>query len=84
MFYNIGFTYTMVIYCHSMVITTVIWLYNTEWQYYHGMAVNYRSKKFYNIGHLVDQKISGFVFFVENFRIFGQKVKELTGSLLTL
>ena len=33
-----------------MVITKVIWLYNIEWQYYHGMAVNYRGKKFYNIG----------------------------------
>ncbi len=50
MFYNIRLPYTMVIYCHSMVITTVIWLYNTEWQYYHEMAVNYRGKKFYNIG----------------------------------
>ncbi len=30
-----------------MVITKVIWLYNTEGQYYHGMVVNYR---FYNIG----------------------------------
>jgi hypothetical protein len=39
----------MVIYCHSMVITTVIWLYNTEWWYYHGMAVKYLGKKFYNI-----------------------------------
>ncbi len=25
-------------------------LYNTEWQYGHGMAVNYCGKKFYNIG----------------------------------
>ncbi len=25
-------------------------LYNTEWRYDHGMAVNYRGKKFYNIG----------------------------------
>jgi hypothetical protein len=25
-------------------------LYNTEWQYDHGMAVNYCGKKFYNIG----------------------------------
>jgi hypothetical protein len=32
-----------------MVNTKLIWLYNTERQYYHGMAVNYRGKKFYNI-----------------------------------
>ncbi len=25
-------------------------LYNTEWRYDHGMAVNYHGKKFYNIG----------------------------------
>jgi hypothetical protein len=25
-------------------------LYNTEWEYGHGMAVNYHGKKFYNIG----------------------------------
>ncbi len=25
-------------------------LFNTEWQYDHGMAVNYQGKKFYNIG----------------------------------
>ena len=24
-------------------------LFNTEWQYDHGMAVNYRGKKFYNM-----------------------------------
>jgi hypothetical protein len=40
----------MVIYHHSTVITKVMLLYNTEWRYDHGMAVNYRSKKFYNIG----------------------------------
>ncbi len=40
----------VVIYCHSMVITKVIYLYNTEWWSYHGMAVNYHGKKFYNIG----------------------------------
>ncbi len=50
MFYNIGFTYIMVIYCHYMVIAMVIWLYSTEGQYYHGMVVNYRGKKFCNIG----------------------------------
>ncbi len=40
----------MVIYCHYTVITKVILLYNTEWLYDHGMAVNYCSKKFCNIG----------------------------------
>jgi hypothetical protein len=40
----------MVIYCHSKVITKVIYLYNTELWYYHGMAVNYHGKQFYNIG----------------------------------
>ncbi len=39
----------MVIYCHSIVITKVMLLYNTEWQYDHGMAVNYCSKTFYDI-----------------------------------
>ncbi len=42
--------FTMVIYCHSMVFTIIIMFYNTEWQYDHGMVVNYRGKKFYNIG----------------------------------
>jgi hypothetical protein len=50
MLYNIGYTNAIVIYCHSMVITEVIQLNNTEWQYYHGMAVNYHGKMFYNIG----------------------------------
>jgi hypothetical protein len=50
MLYNIGYTNTAVIYCHSTVITKVMLLYNTEWQYDHGMVVNYHSKKFYNIG----------------------------------
>ncbi len=40
----------MVIYHHSTVITKVKLLFNTEWRYDHGMAVNYRGKKFYNIG----------------------------------
>ncbi len=40
----------MVIYCHSTVITKVMLLYNTEWWYDHGKAVNYHGKKFYNIG----------------------------------
>ncbi len=50
MLYNLGNTNTVVIYCHSTVITKVMLLYNTEWQYDHGMEINYRSKKFYNIG----------------------------------
>ncbi len=50
MFFNIGYTNTKVIYCHSTSITKVMLLYNTEWQYDHGMAVNYHSKKFYNTG----------------------------------
>jgi hypothetical protein len=50
MLYNIGYTNTAVIYCHSAVITKAMLLYNTEWQYDHGMAVNYCSKKFYNVG----------------------------------
>ncbi len=48
--YNIGYMNTMVIYSHSTVITKIMLLYNTEWQYDHGMAVNYRGKKFYKIG----------------------------------
>jgi hypothetical protein len=39
----------MVIYHHFTVITKVMLLYNTEWQYDHGMAVNYHRKKLYNI-----------------------------------
>jgi hypothetical protein len=41
---------TMVIYCHSTIITKLMLLYNTELWYDHGLAVNYRGKKFYNIG----------------------------------
>ncbi len=48
MLYNISYTNTVVIYRHFKVITKVMLLYNTEWQYDHGMAVNYRGKKFYN------------------------------------
>jgi len=33
-----------------MVYTAILMFYNTEWRYDHGMAVNYHSKKFYNIG----------------------------------
>ncbi len=50
MLYNIGYTNTMEIYDHSTVITKVMLLYNTEWQYDHEMEVNYCSKKFFNIG----------------------------------
>jgi len=50
MLYNIGYTNTAVIYRHSTIITKVMLLYNTEWQYDQGMAVNYRSKMFNNIG----------------------------------
>ena len=50
MLYNIGYTNTAVIYHHSTVITNVMLLYNTEWQYDHRMAVNYHGTKFYFIG----------------------------------
>ncbi len=50
MFYNIGYTNTMVIYCHSTVIAKGDLFYNTEWQNYLEMAVNYRRKQAYNIG----------------------------------
>jgi hypothetical protein len=43
--YTIGYTNTKVIYCHSTLITKVMLLYNTEWQYDHEMAINYSSKK---------------------------------------
>ncbi len=49
MFYNIGYTNTVVIYCHSTLITKVLLLYNTEWQNDLRMVVNYRGKKLYNI-----------------------------------
>ncbi len=38
----------LVIYLHSTVITKVMLLYNTEWWYHHGMAVNYRGKMLYS------------------------------------
>ncbi len=41
---------TMIIYLHSMVVTRVIYLYNTECQYYPGNVVNYHCQKFYNTG----------------------------------
>jgi hypothetical protein len=37
------------IYYHSTVITEITLLYNTEWQCDYGLAVNYCSKKLYNI-----------------------------------
>ncbi len=53
MLYNISYTNTMIIYCHSIVITKEMLLYNTERRYDHGMAVNYSGKKFNNIAALV-------------------------------
>ncbi len=50
MLYNIGYTNTALLYRQSTKITKVMLLYNTEWQYDHGMVVNYCGKKFYNIG----------------------------------
>jgi hypothetical protein len=50
MFYNIGYTITMVTYCHSTAIAMVIQLYNTEWRYYIEIVVNYHGKKLHNIG----------------------------------
>jgi hypothetical protein len=50
MLYNIGYTNTTIIYCHSTVITKVMLLYNTEWWYDHGMVVNYHGKKFITLG----------------------------------
>ncbi len=41
--------FTIVIYCLSMFITVVTLFYKTEWRYYHGSAVNYDRKTFYNI-----------------------------------
>jgi hypothetical protein len=54
MLYNIGYTNVAVIYHHSTVIAKVMLLYNTDWQYGHGMVVNYRGKKFYNIGPCIN------------------------------
>jgi hypothetical protein len=36
----------MVIYCYSILITTVRLFYNIEWWYYYGMAVNYCDPSF--------------------------------------
>jgi hypothetical protein len=46
----------IVIYCNSTVVTKVMLLYNTESWYGHGMVVNYRGKRFYNIGPRVDSR----------------------------
>ncbi len=43
--YNNGYTNSVVIYCHSTIITEVIWPYNTEGRYYHGCS--YHGKMFY-------------------------------------
>jgi hypothetical protein len=40
----------MVIYRHSIVITKVMLLYNTEGWHDHGMAVNYCAKSFITLG----------------------------------
>ncbi len=50
MLYNISYTNTIVFYCLSTVITKDMLLYNTEWWYDHGMAVNFHWKKLYNTG----------------------------------
>ncbi len=47
---NIDYTNTMVIYCHATVITKIMLLYNTEWQYDHGMTLNYAEKSFITLG----------------------------------
>jgi hypothetical protein len=47
---NVIKLFIRVIYCHSMVFTAILMFYNTGWQQYHGMAVNYHGKKFYEIG----------------------------------
>ncbi len=39
--------FTTVIYIHSMVFTAVMMFYNTGWQQYHQMGVNYHGKKLY-------------------------------------
>jgi hypothetical protein len=63
MLHNIGYTNTAVIYHHTAVITKVMLLYNTEWLYDHEMAVNYRGKKFYNIGPWMKIKKLQLLFF---------------------
>jgi hypothetical protein len=47
---NVVKLFSVVIDCPSMVITKVVWVYNTEWWHYHGITVNFLGKKFYNIG----------------------------------
>ncbi len=46
---NVRKLFIRVTYCHSMVCTAILVFYNTGWQQYHGMAVNYHGKKFNNI-----------------------------------
>jgi hypothetical protein len=41
--------FSVVIYCHYMVIALIILLYDLEWQQYRRRAVNYDGKKFHNI-----------------------------------
>jgi len=43
---------TAMIYCHSVIITKVIEIYNTELWYYLGIEVNSSGKKFYRIGNV--------------------------------
>ncbi len=50
MLYNIGYTNTVVIYCHFTVITKVMLLYNTKWQCGHGMAEITAVKSFITLG----------------------------------
>jgi hypothetical protein len=33
-----------------MVFTAMLMFYNTEWRYDHGIAINYRGKKFITLG----------------------------------
>ncbi len=61
----------MVIYCHPIVITVVILFYNTEWQQYYGMTINYCGKKLYNIGPSYD-------IFKMLFYTFGEIAKPVT------
>ncbi len=47
---NVIKLFIRVIYSRSMVFTKIMMFYNTGWQQYHQMGVNYQGKKFYNIG----------------------------------
>ncbi len=48
-----------------MVFTAILMFYNTEWQCNHGMAMNYRGKKFYNIGPRVNVGIQTVVYILK-------------------